>query len=388
MRKKGYLFISNSSKPNISQLECRDTIKLNYFSLPCIEAANSMGYEVHMGVNRNKPQELEAEGYDIKFYDSHTYRNIFNVSDIYTAYKNTCEYLSANRNIEVIHCNTPIGGVIGRLCGHKFGCKVIYTAHGFHFFKGAPLFNRTVLKWIECWLAHFTDAIITINQEDFETAKQLKLKQGGNVFKVPGVGINTSNVDFSVSRKSIRTELGLSETSTFCIAVGDLNSNKNYQTLLKAIEKIKTEDIVLMICGIGPDRDSLQNTIDKLHLQDKIKLLGFRTDIARLFSGADIFLMSSKREGLPRSTMEAMSAGLPCIVSDVRGNRDLIENGKGGYLVDPNDAQGFAHYILELKYNSTLMQAMSQYNIERVKNFDVNVVRNYIKNIYRQVLDK
>ncbi|MBD5312403.1 MAG: glycosyltransferase family 4 protein [Bacteroides sp.] len=383
---KGYLFISNSSKPTIEQLENRTTIKLNFFSLPCIEAANAMGYKLYMGINRIRAEELTAENYDISFYESHTYRNIFALKDIWQAYRNACAYIKANPNIEVIHCNTPIGGFIGRLCGKKFGCKVIYTAHGFHFFLGAPFFYRIVLRNVEKWLAHYTDVLITINEEDYKAAQQFKLKKGGRIFKVPGVGVTTDRFISTKNKSQILQELSIPMGSFVCICMGDMVKRKNYLTAIQAIAKTHDLNIHYLICGVGPEMSKLKRLAKSLGIESQIHFLGFRKDIKELLSVSDIFLFSSLQEGLPRSTMEAMAAGLPCIVSDIRGNRDLIENGKGGYLIAPLDSDGFAKALIELKTNIVLCNKMSTWNYERIKEFDINIVRKRIKEIYFEVL--
>lgn len=380
--KKGYLFISNGFKPSQQEAESIEPIAPSSFSRAAIYAANKMGWELHMGVNRNHPEKIEGIGYDIKFYNQHTYRSIFALRDNWRAYKNLCKYIKENPQIEIIHCNTPIGGVIGRLAGRKFKKKVIYTAHGFHFYKGAPLINRTLFKWIEQYLAHYTDCLITINKEDFQAAQHFKLKKDGKVWYVPGVGIDLKGFEELVDRSPIRRRLGISEEAVICISIGDLNNNKNTITQIKAIQKIENDNIYLLICGIGPNHDTLLDYINSHNLGNKIKLLGFRKDIKDLLGASDIFIMSSKREGLPRSTMEAMAVGLPCIVSKIRGNADLIENHKGGYLIDPLNIQGFAQAIEEISKNKTLQVEMGKFNKGRVDSFAIHKVHKELESIF------
>ena len=174
----GYVFLSNSNKPTEEEQNSRKPVPLTNVSRPCLEAALNMGYDVWFGTNRAEPDTLSCE-LPVHMYDSHTYRSIFNLKDNMTAYKNLMSILK-QEEIEVIHCNTPVGGIIGRICGKRAGVKkVIYTAHGFHFYKGAPLVNRTVFKWAEMLMAHWTDAIITMNQEDYNAAKKFKLRNHG-----------------------------------------------------------------------------------------------------------------------------------------------------------------------------------------------------------------
>lgn len=383
---KGYLFISNSNKPTPEKYNSLEQVGPSSFTGSSFWAANELGWSINMGINRKFPEKIKSTGYDIKFYDQHIYRNIFAIKDNWIAFKSLCKFLKENPQIEIIHCNTPIGGVIGRLVGKKFGKKVIYTAHGFHFYKGAPFFNRTILKWIEKWLAKYTDILITINQEDYEAVAKFTLKQNGKVYKVPGVGILID--DFKTNQgelSSLKQKFGYSPSTILCIAVGDLNDNKNFLTLINSFALIKDLDIGFIICGRGPKEDLFKVEIDRLGLKDKVKLLGFRSDVADLLKASDIFLMSSKREGLPRSTMEAMAAGLPCIVSDIRGNRDLIEDGKGGFLIDPTDSKTFAEAICCLYNNANLRKNMSKWNLNRIKDFNFDVVASKMKQIFSEL---
>ena len=186
----GYVFISNGNKPNTKEANNRETVKLSNVSQPWLKAALELGYDVWFGINRNNPETIDCI-LPVHLYDAHTYRSLFNMKDNLVAYKNLMKILN-NESIEVIHCNTPIGGMIGRICGKRGKVKkIIYTAHGFHFYKGAPIINNTILKWAEMVMARWTDVIITMNKEDFYAANKFKLKQGGKVYYIPGVGIDT-----------------------------------------------------------------------------------------------------------------------------------------------------------------------------------------------------
>ncbi|WAW14157.1 glycosyltransferase [Peptostreptococcus equinus] len=382
----GYVFISNSTKPTEFEQNNRERVLLSNVSRPCIKAATEMGYDVIFGTNRAEPDKLECE-MSIAMYDSHTYRNIFAIKDNLIAYKNLKQVLK-NNNVEVIHCNTPVGGMIGRLAGKRYKInKVIYTAHGFHFFKGAPIFNRTILKWAEQLMAHWTDAIITMNEEDYKNAKKFKLKKDGKVYKVHGVGITLDDFkDIKVDEILLRKQLGLSIDDIICISAGDLVKGKNYRTAIDAISKTQNKDIHYLICGVGPEREELENFALKKNVQSRVHFLGFRTDVKELMKISNIFIFTTMREGMPRSLMEAMAAGLPCIVSKVRGNVDLLENNMGGYLIDACDTNNLAILIDKLSANLDLRVKMGDYNLESIKEYDIRVVNNEIKEIYNEVL--
>ena len=385
---KRYLFISNSSKPTKEKAMSRDIISLGNVRKPCIETAHEMGYEIWIGVNKEKPEELKADTeYPVYFYDSHTYRSLFALKDNRIAFRNAMNVLKKG-DFEVIHCNTPIGGVIGRLCGKLAKVPhVIYTAHGFHFYKGAPLFNRTVLKWAEMIMAHWTDVIITMNQEDFEAAKKFKMRNNGKVYYVPGVGIDTELYrNVAVDKASIRSSLGLKKTDIVCISMGDLIPRKNYGVAIKAIAECKNQNLHYLICGKGLELENLQNLSREYGVENQIHFLGFRTDIKELLQAADIFLFTTLQEGMPRSMMEAMASGLPCIASKIRGNVDLLEDGKGGYLVPVENVSVIAEKLQELTSDVNLRKKMSEHNLIRIKDFDTAKVKEIIGKIYQEEL--
>ena len=383
---KGYVFISNSTKPSSEKSNSRDPVYPTNVSGPCLNAALELGYEVFWGINRNKPEELDC-CLPVKLFDSHTYRSITSFSDNKVAIHNLSKIIK-NNNIEVIHCNTPVGGLVGRLCGKKYGVKhIIYTAHGFHFYKGAPILNNTIFKLAERIMARWTDVIITMNQEDYEAAKSFRLRKGGKVYKVHGVGITLSDYqDIEVDKKKKRNDLGLKETDIVCFSAGDLVHRKNYSTAIEAIAKIQNDNLHYIICGVGPQMTALKNKAVELGVSDRVHFLGFRTDIKELLKVSDIFLFSSLQEGLPRSLMEAMASGLPAVVSKIRGNVDLIVDGKGGFLCETNNAEQFANAINRLIESPELRNEMSHNNIELIKEYDIHVVEDEIRTIYKDVL--
>lgn len=382
----GYVFLSNSTKPSQKEQNSRDEVKLTNVSRPCLQTALEMGYEVYFGINRDNPAKLKCE-LPVKLYDSHSYRSITAIKDNWIAYKNLSRVVKTG-NVNVIHCNTPVGGMIGRFVGKKYHVnKVIYTAHGFHFFKGAPLFNRTVLKFAERVMAHWTDAIITMNEEDYQSALKFKLRNGGKVYKVHGVGITLKDfTNIQVDRRTKRTELGLKETDIVCISAGDLVARKNYAIAIKALAKVKNDNVHYLICGVGPEKNYLEKLAVNNGIADRIHFLGFRSDVKELMKISDIFLFTTLQEGLPRSMMEAMACGLPCVASKIRGNVDLLDEGHGGYLREPLDLEGIAECIGFLVDDYSLREQMGKYNLESIKDYDVNVVKKEIEQIYKEIL--
>jgi len=313
-------------------------------------------------------------------------RNPFNLKNI-KAYKQLMELL-INIKYDVIHCNSPIGGVLGRLCGNKVKVpKIIYTAHGFHFYKGAPFINRTLFKWAEMCMAHYTDAIITINQEDYEAALKFRLRKDGKVYYVPGIGIDTLTIkEANPKREEIIKCIGADNNSILLLSVGELNKNKNNKVIIEALGKLKNPKIHYLLCGIGEMKAYLIDLAKKNNIEKNIHFLGYRADIPQLLKSVDIFVMPSYREGLSRSLMEAMAAGLPCVVSKIRGNVDLIEENKGGFLRYPNDIEGLTDAIKTLADDKDLRISMGKYNLAIIRKYDVENIKKKMKKIYYNVL--
>lgn len=381
----GYLYISNGRVVSKTEEDSMEPVHISSFDAPSIWAANELGLKLYEGINRTFASQVKNLDYDITYYNQHIYRNIFDLKTIRIGYRNLCQFLESHPDIEVVHCNTPIGGLLGRICGKKYRKKVIYMVHGFHFYKGAPLVNRAIFKPIEKWLAHKTDCLITINQEDYEAAQNLRLNEGGKAYKVSGVGIDLGafdnvEVDFTEKRK----ELNIPGNAIVGIVVGDLNENKNVGTIIKALPLVENE-MHLLICGLGPLEKQLKKMAVEWGVQERCHFLGFRTDVKELYKISDMFVFASQREGLPRSTMEAMLAGLPCVVSNIRGNVDLIDNNKGGRLFSPKDHIALAESLTIMALDSDKRKCYGAYNKERIKAFDIEIVKRQMLDIYKEV---
>lgn len=352
-----------------------------------IEAAHSIGCEFYNVANRSNStideiQEDEIK-YGVKLLHFDIARSPFSFQNL-KAYKQLCEIISKN-NIDYIHCNTPVGGILGRLAGKKCKVKkVIYQAHGFHFYKGAPKKNWLLYYPIERWLARYTDAIITINQEDYKLAKsKFKLRNKGKVYYVPGVGVDTSQYKMDVlSRQVKREELAIPTEAFVLISVGELNANKNNKVIISAMAKNNDDNVHYVVCGIGPAEKDLREQVVAAGLQNNVHFLGYRNDIKELYQMADCFVMPSFREGLSRSIMEAMASGLPCIVSKIRGNVDLIENGIGGFLCETTNVSEYAEKINILVNDAKLCEKMSDNNLVIIKKFSKETVTDEIYKVY------
>ncbi|WP_462335295.1 glycosyltransferase family 4 protein [Fusobacterium varium] len=362
---------------------------IDQFNIPNIKLLQNIGYEVHVACNFEKGSSCSFEKIEIlkellkklnvKCYQINFERNILKIGNNLKAYKEVKNILTENK-YKFLHCHSPIGGVIGRIAGYKTQTKVIYTAHGFHFFKGAPLINWLLYYPIEKYLSKYTDILITINQEDYKRARTFSAKK---VEYIPGVGIDIEKIkNIKVNKKEKRVEFGLNEENVVLLSVGELNKNKNHSVVIKALAKINNPNIYYLICGQGNLKGELLNLAKKLNLEKNVKILGFRRDIYEIYKISDVFIFPSLREGLGLAALEGMSNGLPLISSNVHGINDYTENEKTGYCVDRFNIEGFKSAIEKLAFNRELRQKMGNYNRKIVKKFDIHKVNKIIKNIY------
>lgn len=290
-----------------------------------------------------------------------------------------------NKTYSIVHCHTPIASICTRIAcsrSRKYGTKVFYTVHGFHFYKGAPLKNWLIYYPIEWICSFYTDELITINREDFRLAK--KKMHAKSVQYVPGVGIVLMDTDSKLSKENKRKELGLAEDDFILLSVGELNDNKNHITVIRALKELKHEKIKYLICGKGEKEEFLLKEIKYYKLEKRVKLLGFRTDVKEIMKAVDCFIHPSFREGLPVSIMEAMELGLPVITSNIRGCQDLIIDQCGGFLCDPDQFSEFKDAITRIFESPELCCQMKKYNLEHIKKFDMEHVNQVMRQkVYR-----
>lgn len=352
---------------------------MNAFLIPHIRMLIEKGHEVDVAFNIDRPispeiLELGCKVHKLPFQRSPLKRD------------NIVAYILLKKIIrdgqyDLVHTHTPVASAITRLvCRSVSNVKVFYTAHGFHFYKGASLKNWMIYYPIEKWLSKYTDTLITINKEDYERAK--KNFKSRRIEYIPGVGLDVQKFkNIRVDRKTKREEIGVPEDSFLVLSVGELNRNKNHEVIIKAIAKINSPKIHYVVCGKGPLESHLKKLSVKLGITNKVHLLGFRTDIAEICKASDIFAFPSFREGLGMAALESMACGLPLVTSNIHGIVDYSINGKSGYVCRPNDVDGFAEKIKFLLYDSNIKK-MGSNNILSVKQFDITNSVNAMKDIY------
>lgn len=287
--------------------------------------------------------------------------------------------IAENDHYDIVVTNEPVMGLLTRLAfANKKKTKVIYIAHGFHFYKGGSRLNNLIYKAIESFASHFTDSLVTINKEDFKVAKELKLKKNGTIQYIPGIGVNTSKFYKSSKEDSleIRKELGLSGDDFVVAVVGELNDNKNQETIIKAIATLKSEcpDLKALFMGKGEKAEYLKNLCRELNIDDRINFLGYRHDVNRILSVCDLGASASFREGLPLNIIEEMASGLPIVASRNRGHVDIVTE-ESGVLLQNNTAEEFAKAFSDLYKSPEKCKAISKNNLELCKKFDIDAIK-------------
>lgn len=304
------------------------------FHLPFLKLFKEYGYVTHVATNGTTPIPYCDHQHSICFERSPL--NLHNLNAYLQLRK-----LMNEIEFDIIHCHTPVGSVLGRFAWahskNKRCATMYYTAHGFHFYASAPCFNWLIYYPIEKYLAHYTDVLLTINDEDYQKAQQFHLHNKGKVYKMNGVGIDIHAIDqVIIDVEEERQQLGLNLNDCVLISVGELNKNKNQALILKALHQINNPKLKLLICGQGKYEKQLKHLIKKLHLEAQVFMLGYRQDIIKLLKLSDVFVFPSHREGLSVAAMQAIACNKLCFLSKIRGNVDLKPYSSNLYYFDDN----------------------------------------------------
>lgn len=377
-----------------------------------VRLLQELGYEVHYAANPRVPAYLYPKGtyqeMGVIFHAIPIIQDPHAVRKNLEAYRLLKRLVSANQ-ISLIHCHTPVGGLLGRLLGRHFGpdLKVIYTAHGFHFYREAAEENSRILPFgkqtmhlqhpaiyrIERQLAKHTDALVTINREDYRAAKAFPLRSGGDVYRIRGAGIDRAAFapPKEAEREASRKAYHIAADTFWMVSVGELNENKNHAVLLQALMLLQKSGVDaaqmhLSICGDGREKKHLKEQIRSQGLSGLVSLHGYVDPVRSILAGADLFLFPSRREGLGIAAVEALAMGLPVIAADNRGSREYIRDGINGVRVPWDDAKRFAFETLRfMSMDADEMQHVKQAAAASAAPFDQAETARLMRRIYQKV---
>lgn len=359
---------------------------IRHFHRPYLNWFKGNGYHVSTASNGDEQIENIDQKYNIDFS-----RNPVSFKN-FKAFFQMKKIIDSN-DFELIHCHTPVGGLITRIASikaRKKGTKVLYTAHGFHFFEGSKKVNWIIYYTLEKLLSKITDTIITINNEDYTIACSKNFKAQKIEF-VKGVGVDLKKFSYKTSKEKsdLRNQYNINENDFVLIYVAELSARKNQKILIEAMSLLKKDfpEIKLLLIGKGSDMNNLQDNIISKGLNEQVKLLGYRQDVSNLMGLSDVAISSSKQEGLPVNIIEAMGIGLPLIVSDCRGNRDLVMDNKNGYIVKKNSPKAYVEKILKL-YKLSSKQSMSKLNLKLAQQYSIEKIVYDMEKIYLETLNR
>lgn len=352
-----------------------------HFHIPYLKMFKELGWHTAVAARNDYEDPSECRiPYCDEYYDIAFERSPLKWANV-KAYRELKKII-ADGKYDIVHCHTPVAAILTRLAARrarKQGTRVFYTAHGFHFFKGAPLINWLVYFPVEWVCSLMTDTLITITQEDYSLARRwMKAKK---IEYIPGVGVDfKKHQKNELARLKICQEYAIDESATILLSVGELIERKNHKTVIQALGTLASErNIYYLIAGNGVEQEALAALIKEKKVEERVYLLGYRTDVSDLYSAADFFVLPSYQEGLSVSLMEAMVHRLPCIVSRIRGNVELIDK-NGGRLFDPCRMDDFKRELLDILNCDA--GRMGQYNYEKVKRYSLDNIIEKMKRIY------
>ena len=374
---------------------------LPQFEMNNVKLLQERGFEVHYISNFQipfydyEPDCLEKAG--IICHQMDMSKQPLAVRTNRKAYRQLKE-LVKTENFDLFHVHNPVAGVLGRLAarhsrpkkdGRVYTPFVIYTSHGFHFYRGCPLKNRLLYETAEKFMARFTDMIITINQEDFENAGKMKLRKGGSAERIFGVGVDARL--FSESREeraAVRKELDLPEDAFHLVTAAELTANKNQQVVIRALGMLKNPDIYYTLCGKGDDEEKLRELARSLGLEKQVRIIGYRRDMHRVLQGTDCFVFPSIREGLGLAAVEALMCGVPVIAEDNRGSREYLQDGKNGIACHGKSAEEYRDAVEKLFCDRKLCLELGGNARESVLHFSKENAERLMRQIYDKAVSR
>ena len=370
---KRILFVANVAKEH-----------LNKFHQPTIRALKKRGWLVDCASNGDEPVPECDHDYKMSWHRSPYTKDTFKgVSEL--------KKLLQNEHYDIVYCHTPVGGLVARMAAknaRKQGTKVVYCAHGLHFYPGAPKKNWILYYPVEKMLSKKTDVLFTVNQDDYKLANEKFARKGLRIELVPEVGINTTRLqvkDPEAARREVRVRYGIPADAFLMIYIAEIVPNKNQGMLLKALKRLLDEGRNVHLMLVGPDYSSgaCRQTIEELGITDHVTLTGWQSDIGPLLYASDLCTASSIREGFGINLAEAMYCGLPVIATDNRGHRMIIEDGKNGFLVPVGDDEAMAKRAAELMDQPELY---AEYARQDASHFDSEVIAEVLADKLEEVL--
>lgn len=355
---------------------------INAFLIPHIRNLVKEGNNVEIACNIDL--DISEELSDIKLNKIDFSRKPFSIDNLKAIRQ--IRKLYEVKNYDIVHVHTPVASFITRYALKDKLVKIMYTAHGFHFYNGASKLNWLIYYRLEKVASKWTDALITINNEDFKRAKSKFENKRCKVYKINGIGIDLKNYGKEEFDLKFKKELGLEENDFVITVIAELIKRKNHNQIIKAMSRIEDKsNIKVIFVGNGILLEKIKKEIEEKNLNKNIKLLGYRTDVSKIISISDVIALFSLHEGLPRNIMEGMAQGKAILCTDIRGNNDLIKDGVNGVLVKVNNYMETKNKIEYLFRNKLELNKMGYNSKMMINDYEIKNVLNNMKNIYLKV---
>ena len=349
---------------------CAVDFTLYHFLLPLMRGLRKEGHEVvAMCADGALIEEVRREGFRV---ETVPLVRGYDPRDHWRAFRRLVRAFRAER-FDLVHVHTPVAALIGRFAAAATGVpRVVYTAHGFYFHERMPAWKRGAFIALEWLGGRFTDVLFTQAAEDAEAARRLLLCRGG-IIEAIGNGADPKRfypaADDDPARRALRASLGVDDATPVIAMIGRLVAEKGYPELFAAMREI---DATLWVIGerLASDHaaaiDAMIADIERDSvLSRRIRLLGYRGDVADLLRAADIFTLPSHREGMPRSIVEAMLTALPVVATDIRGAREEVVDGETGLLVPAAAPRALAEALRRLVADAALRRRMGEAGLHR-----------------------
>jgi len=361
-------------------------IHLKTFHLPYLKWLHDVGHEVDIVAEKRSSYSFEH----IETYYHVDFPRKITALRLWRTFKRLKQIVSA-RHYDLIHCHTPIPSVLIRLAAmsqRPDGLKVLYTAHGFHFYRGAPWSYWLTYFPVEYWLSKRTDGIVTINQEDFAFASSW-LRSEKN-YLIPSIGVDTNRFRPASTerRREIRESKGFNEDDLLILYIAEFVAGKNHVFVLDAANQLLTNvpNAKIIFLGTGALWHEIRSEVQRRGLNRQVLCLGFSEDVENYAAIADIGISSSRREGFGLGLVEQMACGVPVVASMVRGHREFIDDGNNGFLYTQGDCEGFCRRVIELSVNKDLRKAMGRAALTKSEKFSVDQSLAAMQKIYNELL--
>ncbi|WP_414586013.1 glycosyltransferase [Scytonema sp. PCC 10023] len=299
----------------------------------------------------------------------------------------------AQQEYDIVNVTTPVAAFVARLALNdlrKQGkLKMIYTAQGFHFYRGGSTIKNSVFLGLEKLAGPWTDYLVVVNHEDEEAAKRYRLVPNQRVRYIPGTGLNIERFyRHAIAEAEIihlRQELGIQPDTPLFLSVAEFIKRKHPQDILRAFARLARREVCLAFAGNGPLMAQMQQLASQLGIQNQVRFLGLRRDIPTLMSAAVATVLASEQEGLPNCVMESLCMETPVIGTDIRGTRDLLEGGCG-LLFKVGDIEALTAAMAWMLDNPQAARVMAQRGRERIADYEVSQIVKQYEALYGEAI--